>query len=66
MSILDGKLVPSFETHCPICERAALGLGRTKREAEKMLRKHGLREHMSLGWICCSPKPHPADEGSET
>jgi hypothetical protein len=53
MSATDGKLVPSYEVHCAICEEPALGLGRTVRQAEKELLEHrNWRKHISLGWCC--------------
>lgn len=54
----DGKLIPSYEVHCPICEKPALGLGRTVAHAKRELRNYGWREHMSFGWCCetCSKR----------
>lgn len=49
----DGKLIPSYEVHCAICEKPALGLGRTLKQAKESLRGHyGWREHMAYGWCC--------------
>lgn len=65
MAIGDGKIMPTFDVHCAICERPALGLGygKTKKAAEQELKGYGWREHMSLGWVCCTPAP-AVKEGS--
>jgi hypothetical protein len=54
----DGTLIPSYEVHCPICEKPALGLGRTIASAKKSLLHLGWREHFSFGWCCetCSAR----------
>lgn len=68
MAIGDGKLSPSYETHCAICEKPALGLGRTLEQARKELRSYGWREHTAYGWCCetCSSRSarlHSTQEG---
>lgn len=48
---MDGVLYPLWEVHCVLCETPALGLGRTKGEAQKELRNTGWQV-VNNRWHC--------------
>lgn len=47
-----GKLIASYEVHCTECENPMLGIGYTRSQAIKELRRCGWRQKINGNWFC--------------
>lgn len=64
----DGKLRIDYECHCCECQEPALGLGRTRQQAEKALRAMSwkkLRGYWTC-WSCVALRSRQTGEGGGT
>jgi hypothetical protein len=63
LSEIDGKIVAEYGVNCRFCEEARLGLGRTRRRSEAVLRSMGWVKRRNR-WFCddgCAEKQAAAD-----